>query len=54
MLLMFVVGIGSLAGMLVLGTVMAVEKNVSWGRRISAPLGTLLVSAGILRLALGA
>jgi len=53
MLLMFVVGIGTLAGMLVLGAVMAVEKNVSWGRRISAPLGILLVSAGLLRLALG-
>jgi predicted metal-binding membrane protein len=31
---------------------MAIEKNVSWGRRLSAPLGVglLLVSAGILAL----
>jgi len=25
--------------MLVLGVIMAIEKNVSWGRRLSAPLG---------------
>ena len=47
MLLMFVVGLGSLSAMLVLGAVMAVEKNCTWGRRLSAPLGTmLLVGAG--------
>ncbi len=43
MLLMFVVGVGSLAWMLALGTVMAVEKNMPWGRKISAPLGLALV-----------
>ena len=42
MLLMFVVGTGSLAWMLLLGVVMALEKNFSWGRRLSAPLGVLL------------
>lgn len=48
MLLMFLVGgVGSLGWMLVLGGVMAVEKNVSWGRRISTPLGVLLVVAGL-------
>jgi predicted metal-binding membrane protein len=47
MLLMFVVGVGSLAWMLVLATVMAVEKNVPWGRRLSTPLGVLLVGLGI-------
>ena len=46
MLLMFVVGVGSIAWMLLLGGIMAVEKNVSWGRRLSAPLGALLVSTG--------
>ncbi len=46
MLLMFAIGVGSLGWMLALGAVMAVEKNVSWGRRLTKPLGvTLLVSA---------
>ena len=40
---MFVVGTGSVGWMLVLGTVMAIEKNVSWGRRLSAPLGVGLL-----------
>jgi predicted metal-binding membrane protein len=39
MLLMFVVGTGSVGWMLALGVVMAAEKNLSWGRRLSAPLG---------------
>ncbi len=43
MLLMFVVGIGNLGWMLALGTVMAVEKNMPWGREISAPLGAGLI-----------
>ena len=47
MLLMFVMGVGSLGGMLVLGAVMALEKNFVWARRLSAPLGVLLlVGAG--------
>ena len=52
MLLMFVVGAGNVAWMLVLGAVMAVEKNVAWGRRISAPLGAALVAGGLAMLAL--
>jgi predicted metal-binding membrane protein len=49
MLLMFVVGTGSVGWMLVLGAVMAIEKNVPWGRRLSAPLGVgLLGWASIL------
>jgi predicted metal-binding membrane protein len=44
MLLMFVVGAGSLGGMLVLGLVMAVEKNFAWGARLSAPLGVALLA----------
>jgi predicted metal-binding membrane protein len=48
MLLMFAVGLGSLGWMLVLGAVMAVEKNVSWGRKISAPLGVVLLGWGLI------
>ena len=48
MLLMFVVGTGSLGWMLALGAVMAVEKNMPWGRRISAPLGATLVGCGLI------
>jgi len=47
MLLMFVVGIGNLGWMLALGAVMAIEKNMPWGRRISAPLGAGLIAAGV-------
>jgi predicted metal-binding membrane protein len=47
MVLMFAVGAGSLGWMLMLGAVMAVEKNMPWGRRISAPLGVLLLGCGL-------
>jgi len=53
MLLMFAVGIGSLGWMLTLGAVMALEKNVRWGRRISTPLGLVLIAAGITVAVLG-
>lgn len=43
MLLMFVVATGNLAWMLLLGVVMALEKNSPWGRRLSAPIGMLLI-----------
>ena len=45
MLLMFVVGTGSLGWMLALSAVMAVEKNLPGGRRLSAPLGIALFAA---------
>jgi len=45
MLLMFVVGTGSIAWMLGIAAVMAVEKNASWGRRLSLPLGCALLAA---------
>ena len=48
MLLMFAVGTGSVGWMLALGALMAIEKNVSWGRRISAPLGVVLIAWGAL------
>ena len=43
MLLMFAVGVGNIGWMLVLGAVMAIEKNMPWGRRLSAPLGVALL-----------
>ena len=52
MLLMFAVGTGSLAWMLVLAMVMAVEKNMPWGRRLGTPLGVLLLGwAAVLAVA---
>ena len=47
MLLMFAVGVGNLGWMLLLGAVMAAEKNLPWGRRLSAPLGAVLLSWGV-------
>lgn len=44
MLLMFVVGTGSIGWMLVLGAIMAIEKNMPWGRRLSTPLGVFLLA----------
>jgi predicted metal-binding membrane protein len=50
MLLMFIVGTGSVGWMLTIGALMAIEKNARWGQRLSAPLGTslLLASAATL------
>ena len=47
MLVMFAVGTGSLAWMLALGAVMAIEKNLPWGRRLSRPVGLTLILGGI-------
>ena len=52
MLLMFVVGAGSVGWMLALGTVMAAEKNLPWGRRLGRPLGAVLI-AGAVALVVG-
>lgn len=51
MLLMFVVGTGSVAWMLALGAIMAAEKNLPWGHRLAAPLGVLLLGASALLVA---
>lgn len=51
--LMFLVGTGNLIWMMLLGAVMALEKNLPWGRRLSAPLGWLLL-AGAVAMGLGA
>jgi predicted metal-binding membrane protein len=48
MLLMFLIASAHLAWMLALGTVMAVEKNMPWGARLSTPLGVLLLVAGVV------
>jgi predicted metal-binding membrane protein len=46
MLLMFGVGVGNVGWMLGLGAIMAVEKNMPWGRKLSAPLGLILLACG--------
>ena len=48
MLLMFAVGTGNVGWMLVLAAVMAIEKNMPWGRKISAPLGMALITWSVL------
>ena len=53
MLLMFLVSARSLVAMLVLGILMALEKNFSWGRRLSAPLGFLLLAGAAATLLAG-
>jgi predicted metal-binding membrane protein len=44
MLVMFVVGMGNLAWMLLLAALMATEKNLPQGRRIAAPVGLALLA----------
>jgi len=39
--------------MLALGTVMAVEKNMPWGRRFGTPLGVVLVGWGLTLILMG-
>ena len=54
MLLMFAVGVGSIGWMLALSAVIATEKNMTWGRSLSAPLGVLLVVSGLALCVVGA
>jgi predicted metal-binding membrane protein len=54
MLLMFAFGTGSLGWMLVLAAVMAIEKNVRWGPRLSTPLGVALLSWAVVLVAIHA
>jgi predicted metal-binding membrane protein len=51
MLVMFGVGLGSLSAMLALGALTAVERNLPWGRRLTRPLGFVLVLAAIFAVA---
>src|SRR5262245_33110835 len=53
MLLMFVVSVGSLLWMLILALLMGIEKNVRWGRRLSAPVGAALLIWGVVLLVQG-
>lgn len=46
MLLMFAVGVGNVAWMLVIAAIMAAEKNLRWGRKLSAPIGIALLGWG--------
>ncbi|HWO40787.1 MAG TPA: DUF2182 domain-containing protein [Candidatus Eisenbacteria bacterium] len=54
MLLMFGVGVGNVGWMLALGAIMAVEKNMPWGRNISAPVGSALLGWGVIVVMLNA
>ena len=47
MLVMFAVGVGNIGWMLALAVVMGIEKNMPWGRRLSAPLGVFLFGWGL-------
>jgi len=51
MLVMFGVGISSLTAMLVLGGLTAFEKNLPPGRRLTRPLGVVLVLAAVYAVA---
>jgi predicted metal-binding membrane protein len=54
MLLMFAVGSGNIAWMLMLGVIMGVEKNMPWGRQISKPLGIVLLGFSVIVASTGA
>ena len=47
MLVLFAIGMSNPAWMLGAGAVMAVEKNMAWGRRLSAPLGAAFAVAAL-------
>ena len=48
MLLMFPLGAANVGWMLLLGALMAIEKNVSWGRKFGKPLGVVLLVLGLV------
>jgi predicted metal-binding membrane protein len=50
MLVMFGIGMSSLGAMLAIGALTAIEKNLPWGRRMTRPLGVLLILAGVYTL----
>ena len=51
MLVMFGVGLANVAAMLALGALTAVEKNLPQGRRLTHPLGVILVLAAVYAVA---
>jgi predicted metal-binding membrane protein len=48
MLLMFIVGTGSVGWMLLLGAIMAIEKNLPIGRLLGKPLGGALIAGAAI------
>jgi predicted metal-binding membrane protein len=44
MVVMFVVGAGSIGWMLALAALMAAEKNLPWGRALARPVGAGLLA----------
>jgi predicted metal-binding membrane protein len=51
MLVMFGVGLANIAAMLALGALTAIEKNLPTGRRLTHPLGVVLVLAAVYAIA---
>jgi predicted metal-binding membrane protein len=51
MLVMFGVGLASASAMLVLAAITAIEKNLPWGRRLTHPLGIVLILAAVYAVA---
>jgi predicted metal-binding membrane protein len=47
MVLMFPLGVGNIGWMLVLALLMAIEKNMPWGRQFGKPLGIVLLGIGL-------
>lgn len=45
--LMFAIGIMNLGWLLVFGTLIAIEINISWGQHFRVPLGVLLLGCGL-------
>jgi predicted metal-binding membrane protein len=51
MLVMFGIGLANITAMLALGGLTAIEKNLPWGRRLTRPLGVVLVLAAVYSIA---
>jgi predicted metal-binding membrane protein len=51
MLVMFGVGLASATAMLALGAITAIEKNLPWGRRLTHPIGIVLILAAVYAVA---
>jgi predicted metal-binding membrane protein len=47
MLVMFAIGVSSVALMLLLGALMAIEKNWRWGSRLAPPVAATLMAGAV-------
>jgi predicted metal-binding membrane protein len=47
MLVMFAIGAGSVLWMLAIAPLMAAEKNLPWGKRLTVPVGVALLATGL-------